>query len=96
MRKFVIAILAAALAGVGFGPVTFASDNYNPPAQLASCDGLAHGSFGAFGQGQNFGASGEQWVDTTYGANGSGPNDVGANGQLTGTNNSGAAAACNS
>ena len=98
VSKFFAGLVIAAGAAIGFGTtVALASDSYGTPGTIhASCDGQAHGSFGAFGAGQNFGASGEQWVDTYYGAAGSGPNDVGANGQLTGPNNSGAAATCNS
>jgi hypothetical protein len=98
LRRFVAGIGIGALAVVGFGTtVAFASDSYGSPGtSQASCDGQAHGSFGAFGKGQNFGASGEAWVDINYGEAGSGPNGVGANGQATGDNNSDAAAACNS
>lgn len=97
MRRFFAGMGIAALATIGFGTtVAFASDSYGTPGTShASCDGQAHGSFGAFGKGQNFGASGEDWVDLNYGESGSGPNGVGANGQLTGDNNSDAAAACN-
>lgn len=98
MKRLFVGIGIAAVAALGFGTtVALASDSYGTPGtSQASCDGQAHGSFGAFGKGQNFGASGEAWVDANYGEAGSGPNGVGANGQLTGANNSGASAACNS
>ena len=71
---------------------SFAADNYSPPSQIpstAQCGtGAGSGSFGAFGPGQNFGASGEAWLDSVALESASGPNGVGANGYQTGLNNS--------
>lgn len=91
-RPVVLAFAAAAFLTLGSAAPAFADDNYNPPNQIpktAQCgSGAASGGFGAFGALYNFGVPGESWVDT-LGANASGPNDLGANGYLTGLNNSG-------
>lgn len=84
--------VAAAVAALAVPAVAGAANNYSPPSQIpssAQCGTAAgSGAFGAFGPGQNFGASGEAWVDANYGEAGSGPNGVGANGYQTGLNNS--------
>ena len=50
MNRFVVGLMVAATAAIGFGGVgaLAAGDGYNPPPQaLANCDAM-HGAFGAF------------------------------------------------
>lgn len=85
-------LLAAGLFGIALlittaGPA-LAGDNYGamPGAARSMSHTIcaAHGSFGAFGKIDNFGAG----IGNLSGAP-SGPNGVGANGTATGDNNSG-------
>lgn len=86
-----IALGLAAAGVVAVGPAitsAYAADNYNPPSQIpttAQCGTSASsGSFGAFGQGSNFGNATSGHVPEP----GNAQNGNGADGPGTGLNNS--------
>jgi hypothetical protein len=97
IKKYIVGAVTSILIAGGMAIPAFAANDYcgasangcaQSGADSGSCAG--HGSFGAFGKGNNFGN------DTSGHAPlpGNNQNGNGANGQLTGANNSGFSEVC--